>query len=146
MSAPGDAELVFFLHRDAPPLYVQRWKKLREKFCENSLSERERSRVLASCTLKHLRDMPCLDRHEGGFGGEVDATSKQLRFVCNTWPNCPGLPDRSKDICVRTLNPDGPGAEAWQWNEIEDVRESVTRFIIGEMRESCVASFVRLEL
>jgi hypothetical protein len=72
-------ELRFKIDRDAPQKYIDEWLKLKT-ICENGKNKELVDEWLSNCKIQSVRNMPYLDRCEGGIGGNNNIINKQLRF------------------------------------------------------------------
>jgi hypothetical protein len=71
--------LRFKIDGDAPQEYIDKWLKLKFK-CENGENKEIVEDWLYNCKLQSVKNMPYLNRCEGGIGGDNNLINKQLRF------------------------------------------------------------------
>jgi hypothetical protein len=71
--------LRFKLDSDAPKEYIKRWLKLKS-ICESGENKKIVEDWLQNCQIESIKNMPYLNRCEGGIGGDDNLKNKQLRF------------------------------------------------------------------
>ena len=71
--------LRFKIDGDAPQKYIDKWLKLKT-ICENGKNKEIVKDWLYNCKLQSVKNMPYLNRCEGGIGGDNNLINKQLRF------------------------------------------------------------------
>lgn len=71
--------LRFKIDGDASQEYIDKWLKLKFK-CENGENKEIVEDWLYNCKLQSVKNMPYLNRCEGGIGGDNNLINKQLRF------------------------------------------------------------------
>lgn len=72
-------ELRFYIDNDALEEYINRWKELKLK-CENGDNKIIVEKIKSYCKLSVNKELPYLERSEGGLGGNNNKTNKQIRF------------------------------------------------------------------
>jgi hypothetical protein len=128
-------KLRFRIDADASEEYMNRWKKLKYK-CEEGDNMYVIEKMKSYCKLESNRDLPYLQRSEGGIGGNDNIKNKQLRFrmVMNDWRlYIPSYMDN--DIVFDQIyNTD---TEKWSYEELDDLIYALTKtfnyFVEGEM-------------
>jgi hypothetical protein len=82
MFLPEDTHMIhlrFKLDSDAPKEYIKRWLKLKS-ICESGENKEIVEDWLQNCQIESIKNMPYLNRCEGGIGGDDNLKNKQLRF------------------------------------------------------------------
>ena len=72
-------KLRFSIDKDCPPDYMKRWLDFKNQ-CENGENRHIVEHVKELCLLQVNKDLPYLDRCEGGMGGNDNTLNKQIRF------------------------------------------------------------------
>ena len=69
------------IDKDSPPEYMKRWLDFKNK-CEGGGGENKHivERIKLSCSLQENKNLPYLNRSEGGMGGNNNSINKQIRF------------------------------------------------------------------
>ena len=75
-------QLRFFIDKNAPSEYMKRWDKFKTK-CENGDNKHIVKTLKHYCKLTVNRELPYLERAEGGLGGNNNLLNKQIRFRHN---------------------------------------------------------------
>jgi hypothetical protein len=69
--------LIFCIDKDAPDDYINRWKKI--KFhCEECNNKYIIEKMKTYCKLEQNKNIPCLEREEGGIGGNNNIINSLL--------------------------------------------------------------------
>ena len=73
-------KLRFSIDKDAPPDYMKRWLDFKNK-CEGGGGKNKHivEHIKESCSLQENKNLPYLNRSEGGMGGN-NSINKQIRF------------------------------------------------------------------
>ena len=72
-------KLRFSIDKDAPPDYMKRWLDFKNK-CEGGENRHIVEHIKESCSLQENKNLPYLNRSEGGMGGNNNSINKQIRF------------------------------------------------------------------
>jgi len=73
-------KLRFSIDKDAPPDYMKRWLDFKNK-CEGGCENKHIvEHIKESCSLQENKNLPYLNRSEGGMGGNNNSINKQIRF------------------------------------------------------------------
>ena len=70
------------IDKDSPPDYMKRWLDFKNK-CEGTGGGENKhivERIKQSCLLQENKNLPYLNRIEGGMGGNNNSINKQIRF------------------------------------------------------------------
>jgi hypothetical protein len=111
-------KLRFSIDKDAPPDYMERWLDLKTK-CENGENIHIVEDVKELCLLQINKDLPYLDRREGGMGGDDNKLNKQIRF--RNGGLLSKIPSRFYDNDIVMDEIWNTETEKWKYKEIEDL-------------------------
>jgi hypothetical protein len=81
MLLPEDTHMIqlrFRIDSDAPQEYINRWLNLKS-ICEDGNNKEIVEDWLKNCTIESIKNMPYLERCEGGIGDD-NIKNKQIRF------------------------------------------------------------------
>ena len=110
-------KLRFSIDKDAPPNYMKRWLEFKNK-CENGENRHIVEHVKELCLLQVNKNLPYLDRCEGGMGGDDNKLNKQIRFRNGfRWSKIPSLYDN--DIVMDEIC--NTETEKWTYEEMDDL-------------------------
>ena len=71
--------LRFKIDGDTPQKYIDKWLKLKT-ICENGENKEIVKDWLYNCKLQSVKNIPYLNRCEGGIGRDSNLKNKQIRF------------------------------------------------------------------
>lgn len=84
----GSCDLRFQLHYDAPAEFVEEWRVIVKALTDSDKTDTLRAELLDAISKRvhatgslHKNDAKILDRHEGGFGGNMNDCDRQIRFL-----------------------------------------------------------------
>jgi len=121
----------FRIHADAPKAYIDRWKKLKYN-CEEGDNKYVIEKMKSYCKLESNRDLPYLQRCEGGIGGNDNIKNKQIRFRMGM-VIIPRYMDN--DIVFDQIY--NTTIEKWSYEELDDLIYALTKtfnyFVEGEI-------------
>ena len=110
-------KLRFSIDKDAPPNYMKRWLEFKNK-CENGENRHIVEHVKELCLLQVNKNLPYLERCEGGMGGDDNKLNKQIRFRNGfRWSKIPSLYDN--DIVMDEIC--NTETEKWTYEEMDDL-------------------------
>jgi hypothetical protein len=110
-------KLRFSIDKDAPPNYMERWSEFKNK-CENGENRYIVEHVKELCLLQVNKNLPYLDRYEGGMGGDDNKLNKQIRFRKGfMWSKIPSQYDN--DIVMDEIC--NTETEKWTYEEMDDL-------------------------
>ena len=110
-------KLRFKIDKDAPPEYMKRWKGFKNK-CEHGENKNIIEQWIYNCKLESNRQLPYLDRFEGGIGGNNNNINKQIRFRNGSYGyKYPRLYD--EDILIDEII--NTNEEKWTYEELDDL-------------------------
>ena len=75
-------KLRFKLDFDATEKYIKKWNKIKEE-SETSDNKYLVEEIKNNCKLESNKNLPYLQRNEGGLGGNNNQNNKQIRFRFN---------------------------------------------------------------
>ena len=110
-------KLRFNIDKDVPEKYMKRWKKFKSD-CESGNNRHIVEQIKNNCKLQQNKNLPYLDRCEGGMGGNNNRTDKQIRFRdYELWSKCPIYIDN--DIIFDRI--ENSEIEKWTYSELDDI-------------------------
>jgi len=134
-------KLRFSIDKDAPPDYSKRWLDFKIK-CESGENRHIAEHMREVCLLQANKDLPYLDRCEGGLGGNDNMLNKQIRFRNGRlWEKLPK--HRDNDVVMDDIR--STETEEWTYEEIDDLLSAfikVSEFHIGV--RSCVRGCIEM--
>ena len=139
MSIPDThiVELRFKIDGDAPQKYIDEWLKLKT-ICENGKNKELVDEWLSNCKIQSVRNMPYLDRCEGGIGGNNNIINKQLRF-------------RKKQIYSISIDNDivieniiSSEQEKWTLEELDDLIRAFRRMANNYVGAECINGCIEM--
>ena len=132
------------IDKDAPPDYMKRWLDFKNK-CEGGGGENKHivERIKQSCSLQENKNLPYLNRSEGGMGGNNNSINKQIRFRRKEpWMSyC--LWQYDNDILMDQIY--CTETEKWTYEEISDLLSAfikVSENYIGS--EGCIRGWIEM--
>ena len=139
--------LVFNLDGDAPENYIKKWNKLKIE-CESGNNQHFVEQIKAYCKLEKIKNMPYLEREEGGLGGNNNKIHKQIRFR-HTFEgkefNGGNIPynkiDDTHIIFNEIISTD---IEKWSYNELDDLIYAFIKTANYYMGSECVSGHIEL--
>ncbi len=75
-------KLRFKLDFDATEKYIEKWNKIKKE-SETTNNEYLVEEIKNNCKLESNKNLPYLQRNEGGLGGDNNQNNKQIRFRFN---------------------------------------------------------------
>lgn len=125
--------LSFKLDSNTPKRYVDKWNKIKNDI-EMGHVENIIRMVKNDCKLESNKNLPYLQRIEGGLGGDSNILNKQLRF--NSYED-------KNIISLSVLNSDSLN-EIWTYEELDDILRSCIMVLSGIMQCDCVSGCIEL--
>ena len=96
---------------------MKKWKEFKSK-CESGNNRHIVEQIKNYCKLQQNKNLPYLDRVEGGMGGNNNTSDKQIRFRDYTiWCNDPRYIDN--DIIFDRI--ENTKIEKWTYSELDDI-------------------------
>ena len=133
-----DHILIFCIDNDASHEYLNIWKKI--KFdCEEGDNKYIIEKMKTYCTLEQNKNMPYLQREEGGIGGDNNAVNKQIRFF-RLYQN--GINYKDKDIVLDQII--NTNTEKWSYEELDDFIYALTKTFNYFVKAECVNGALKM--
>ena len=132
--------LRFKIDNDAPKEYMNRWNTLK-KDCEyNNDNETELivKEWLAICKNETIRNLPYLNRSEGGIGGNNNKKHKQIRFR----PLENILSFRTDNDIVFDVS--NTNEEKWSFDELDDLIYGFIKFSNKYVMADCIKGIIEM--
>ena len=143
--------LRFKLDNDAPNEYVERWTELKSdcEYGESGPSEPGPNKLIlevvkAHCILEQNKELPYLNRTEGGLGGGNNKINKQIRFRHNhNYPKDFIMPnDRDNDIVFKEIT--NTDTEQWTYEELDDLLFAFVKTANEIVEAECVTGVIEM--
>ena len=133
----------FLIDPAAPSEYMDRWTKIKQKI-ENGDNEWFVNELHAHCNLSSNRNLPYLDRCEGGIGNNNNLLYKQLRFKQHE-PSREGIPFAlDNDICIDQIY--STAADKWTYEELDDLIAAMIKVLEYHVQETrCILGRIELQ-
>ena len=141
--------LVFSIDKDAPTKYKNKWNELKT-LCEidyyvegNELTRKDIfERIKEKCKLKQNKELPYLNRLEGGLGGNNNILNKQLRFRnYKLWSKDPRYVDNNIIIDKITNGKN----EEWSYEELDDIIYGFIKMGNEIIEAECINGIIELK-
>jgi hypothetical protein len=129
-------QLRFRIDSDAPNNYIKKFKKLKEKI-ENGDNNHFSCKIKDYCKLESNRNLPILNRMEGGLGGNNNIINKQIRYRHNLKKYL----DNYNDIILSVQNSD---IEKWTFEELDDIIYVFIKIFNTYMNTECINGCIEL--
>jgi len=129
-------KLRFRIEKAAPEKYRTKWANdLKKNICDGGCEKNHiiTRKMLSKCSLDVNKNLPLLNRSEGGIGGNCNLTNKQLRyqdFILNQYNE----DYNQNDIIINVIN---SNVEKWSFNELDDIRKAYIKVFNNFMCEKC---------
>ncbi len=105
--------LRFRIENDAPNNYMKRWQDFKY-ICENGNNKHIVEQIKEKCKLIQNKNLPYLNRAEGGMGGNDNIKNKQMRFRIDNY-----LSKMDNDIVIDEIY--NTKYEKWTYDELDDI-------------------------
>lgn len=141
MSLPETHKITlrFRIDGDAPKEYIDRWLELKTN-CENGNNENIVFFWLENCTLESVKNLPYLNRCEGGIGGNNNLKNKQMRFRDGILKL--SKIDKDNDILLDEV--DSTDEEKWTLEELDDLIRGFRKFANKRVKADCVKGYIEM--
>lgn len=130
-------KLRFKLDFDATEKYIEKWNKIKKE-SETTNNKFLVEEIKNNCKLESNKNLPYLQRNEGGLGGDNNQNNKQIRFRFNF--NSYKFDD---DILLSVLNSDLKN-EKWSYEELDDILRSFIKVLNKKMSCECVNGCIEI--
>lgn len=129
-------KLIFNIDYNAPKKYKEKWNEFKLK-CESGNNEYIVERMKHYCRLETNKNLPYLDRVEGGLGGNNNVIHKQIRFRSGSYSSY------SKEYTTIMLDQIiSTDIEKWTYNELDDLIYAFIKTANYYMNEECVEGYI----
>ena len=116
--------LIFRINNDVPNSCMKRWKKLKID-CENGDNKYIVEKMKTCCKLEQNKNIPYLQRAEGGIGGDNNFINKQIRFFTFFSHIFIPVNYNNKDIVLEQIT--NTDIEKWTYEELDDLINAFTK-------------------
>ena len=130
-------KLRFKLDFDTTEKYIEKWNKIKKE-SETTNNEYLVEEIKNNCKLESNKNLPYLQRNEGGLGDDNNQNNKQIRFRFNF--NSYKFDD---DILLSVLNSDLKN-EKWSYEELDDILRSFIKVLNKKMSCNCVNGCIEI--
>ena len=127
--------LRFKVDKDASQKYINNWINFKN-ICESGNNKQIVKDWLSNCRINSNKDMPYLNRTEGGIGGSSNLIHKQIRFRSNQ------VYLIDNDIVLNIYNSD---KEEWLLEELDDLIRAFIIIANTAICAECVKGCVEIE-
>lgn len=126
--------LRFRIDSDAPTKYIEIWKEIKMK-CENGNNKYVVEQIKNNCKIVSNKNLPYLERCEGGLGGNDNLLNKQIRFRMEESVKY------DNDILLHISNTE---TQKWSYDELDDIIRSFTIVLNNKMRSPCINGCIEM--
>ena len=133
-------KLVFKIDNDASEKFTKKWYEFKLK-CENGNNKHIVEQIKDKCKLEINKNLPYLDRLEGGLGGNNNTEHKQIRFrhnLSDTDYNC-----RDNNIVFQEIL--STNSEKWTYEELDDLIRAFVKTANNFANAEYVRGFIQME-
>jgi hypothetical protein len=132
--------LIFRIDNDAPEDYINRWKKI--KFdCEEDDNKYIIEKMKTYCKLEQNKNLPYLQREEGGIGGNDNTINKQIRFF-RLYSKYKHVSYNDKYIVFDKIY--NTNIEKWSYDELDDLIYAFTKTFNYFVKSNCINGFIQM--
>lgn len=141
--------LEFILDKYAPIKYQKKWTNLKKNLLVGGI-EIDINDILISvknyCKLNTNKNLPILNRCEGGLGGDSNEFDKQLRFYCdlNFLNKLNPYPNSSNSIKINIFNSSNNNNK-WTLEELDDLTYAFVKTFNNIMETKCCEGKITLQ-
>ena len=133
-------KLRFSIDSDAPSKYLEKWYHLKQK-CETGDNKDIVKQIKNNSKLDMNKNLPYLNRSEGGLGGDNNINNKQIRFRDNWGEN--DYRDQKDDNIILHEITNGTD-EIWTYKELDDLIYSFTKVANNYLGTECVKGSIEM--
>ena len=130
-------KLRFKLDFDTTEKYIEKWNKIKKE-SETTNNEYLVEEIKNNCKLESNKNLPYLERVEGGLGGNDNQINKQIRFRFNF-----NSYKSDNDILLNVLNSDLKN-EKWTYEELDDILRSFIVVLNKRMCCECINGCIEI--
>ena len=127
--------LRFRIDYDAPKEYMDRWNELKKK-CEYGKNKYIVKELLSYCKIQSVKDLPYLNRCEGGIGRNNNEIHKQIRF------SCIGLGVNDNHIVMDQV--DNTDTEKWTLEQLDGIIYGFIKYANNYVMAECVNGCIEM--
>jgi hypothetical protein len=132
------------IDNDAPPEYVKRWNNFK-KSCEEGDNEYIVQQIKDSCKLNINKNLPYLNRWEGGLGGNNNLVNKQIRFRYFGSKSDRSINDGSwKDNDIVLTQITSTEEERWTYEELDDLMYGFIKTANYKVQGECINGVIEM--
>ena len=138
--------LVFNIDGDAPDKYIKKWNEFKIE-CESGDNKHIVDQIKEYSKLEQNKNMPYLEREEGGLGGDNNRIHKQIRFrhiFEGHQYNASNIPYYKKDTHIIFNEIISTDIEKWTYNELDDLIYGFIKTANYLMGSDCVSGYIEL--
>lgn len=117
-------KLIFRINSNAPESCISKWKKLKLD-CQEGNNKYIVEKMKTYCKLEQNKNIPYLQREEGGIGGNNNSINKQIRFFTLLSSSCIPVNYNNKDIVLHQIT--STDIEKWTYEELDDLIYAFTK-------------------
>jgi hypothetical protein len=132
-----DYKLRFRIDFNSPIEYINNWNKIKKE-CEEGNNKYISNLIKKNCTIISNKNLPYLDRLEGGLGGESNNDNKQIRFRHEF-----NEKNNDNDIILYVINSDSKN-EIWTYNELDDIIRSFTKVLSNLLKYEFIKGCIEM--
>lgn len=132
-------KLRFRLDSDAPLKFIEKFKTLKERI-EIGDNSNFSLMIKKHCELESNKNLPILNRTEGGLGGNNNKIHKQIRYKLKHFYK------NENDIVLNVFNSDNidMDIEKWTYEELDDIINSFISVLNLYMGTECINGCIEL--
>ena len=137
-------KLRFYIDKDAPPIYIERWKDFKKK-CEEGKNQYIIEQIKSYCKMPINKNLPYLKRSEGGMGGDDNLVNKQIRFrqFCSTDKRLINdVSCQDNDVVLTEII--GTNSEKWTYEELDDLIYGFIKTANYNIEANCVNGSIEM--
>ena len=138
--------LVFCIDGDTPEKYIEKWNEFKEK-CESGDNKHIVEQIKEYSKLEINKNIPYLERAEGGLGGDNNGIHKQIRFrhiVMEQQINGTNIPYYKKDNNIIFNEIISTDTEKWNYNELDDLIYAFIKTANYNIGSECVTGYIEM--
>lgn len=131
--------LCFSIDNNIPKKYIIKFEKLKHQL-ENNDNNHFSYSIKEYCKLAINKNLPILNRCEGGLGGDNNLLNKQIRY--NMSFNSSNI---DYEIKLNVLNSDDISGEKWTYEELNDIMRAFIKLCNDYIKCECVNGYIKLK-
>ncbi len=132
-------QLRFCIDKDAPKKYIAIFEELKAQIENNDNNGKVSEEIRENSKLESNKNLPILQRMEGGLGGNSNLKNKQLRY--RAFPNSDL---RNSDAIIINVFHSDDGIEKWTYVELDDIVLSCLKVLNSYMGTECIHGSIEL--